>query len=121
MVVVVVMSRPAEEEEEENNPTTPKTEKTHHAPEEKKKTPVTIITGFLGAGKTTLVNHILKSNRHGLKIAVIENEFGAVSIDEALVAENVKEKEDIVSMDNGCVCCTVRGDLVRALMQLKDR
>ena len=125
MVVVVVMSRPAEEEEEEKNPTTTtKTDETHHhaAPEEeKKKTPVTIITGFLGAGKTTLVNHILKSNRHGLKIAVIENEFGAVSIDEALVAENVKEKEDIVSMDNGCVCCTVRGDLVRALMQLKDR
>ena len=124
MVVVVVMSRPAEEEEEEkkNPTTTTKTDETHRAaPEEKKKTPVTIITGFLGAGKTTLVNHILKSNRHGLKIAVIENEFGAVSIDEALVAENVKEKEDIVSMDNGCVCCTVRGDLVRALMQLKDR
>ena len=87
----------------------------------KKKTPVTIITGFLGAGKTTLVNYILKSSQHGLKIAVIENEFGAVSIDESLVAENVKEKEDIISMDNGCVCCTVRGDLVRALMQLKDR
>ena len=52
---------------------------------------------------------------------MIENEFGAVSIDESLVAENVKEKEDIISMDNGCVCCTVRGDLVRALMQLKDR
>jgi len=77
-----------------------------------KKTPVTIITGFLGAGKTTLVNYILKSSQHGLKIAVIENEFGAVSIDEALVAENMKEKEDIISMDNGCVCCTVRGDLV---------
>ena len=62
-----------------------------------------------------------KSSQHGLKIAVIENESGAVSIDESLVAENVKEKEDIISMDNGCVCCTVRGDLVRALMQLKDR
>ena len=59
----------------------------------KKKTPVTIITGFLGAGKTTLVNYILKSSQHGLKIAVIENEFGAVSIDESLVAENVKEKK----------------------------
>jgi G3E family GTPase len=84
------------------------------------KTPVTIITGFLGAGKTTLVNHILKGE-HGKLIAVIENEFGAVSIDDALVGENMKEKEDILTMDNGCVCCTVRGDLVRALLTLKDR
>ena len=84
------------------------------------KTPVTIVTGFLGAGKTTLVNHILRG-QHGLQIAVIENEFGAVSIDDALVSENIKEKEDIISMDNGCVCCTVRGDLVRALLTLKDR
>ena len=84
------------------------------------KTPVTIVTGFLGAGKTTLVNHILRG-QHGLQIAVIENEFGAVSIDDALVSENMKEKEDIISMDNGCVCCTVRGDLVRALLTLKDR
>ena len=84
------------------------------------KLPVTIITGFLGAGKTTLVNHILKGD-HGKLIAVIENEFGAVSIDDALVGENMKEKEDIITMDNGCVCCTVRGDLVRALLTLKDR
>jgi len=87
---------------------------------ESSKIPVTIVTGFLGAGKTTLVNHILRG-QHGLRIVVIENEFGAVSIDEALVSENLKEKEDIISMDNGCVCCTVRGDLVRALLQLKDR
>lgn len=79
-----------------------------------------IITGFLGAGKTTLVNHILKGD-HGKIIAVIENEFGAVSIDDALVGENMKEKEDVITMDNGCVCCTVRGDLVRALLSLKDR
>jgi len=85
------------------------------------KIPVTIITGFLGSGKTTLVNNILRGNEHGLKIAVIENEFGAVSIDEQLVSENIKEKEDIISMDNGCVCCTIRGDLVRALLTLKDR
>ena len=84
------------------------------------KTPVTIVTGFLGAGKTTLVNHILKGD-HGKLIAVIENEFGAVSIDDALVGENMKEKEDVITMDNGCVCCTVRGDLVRALLTLKDR
>ena len=84
------------------------------------KLPVTIVTGFLGAGKTTLVNHILKGD-HGKLIAVIENEFGAVSIDDALVGENIKEKEDVITMDNGCVCCTVRGDLVRALLTLKDR
>merc|ERR1712216_599652 len=84
------------------------------------KTPVTIITGFLGAGKTTLVNHILKGD-HGKLIAVIENEFGAVSIDDALVGENIKEEENIITMDNGCVCCTVRGDLVRALLTLKDK
>ena len=60
-----------------------------------------IITGFLGAGKTTLVNHILRGN-HGKLIAVIENEFGAVSIDDALVGENLKEKEDVITMDNGC-------------------
>ena len=78
------------------------------------------MTGFLGAGKTTLVNHILKGD-HGKLIAVIENEFGAVSIDDALVGENIKEKENIITMDNGCVCCTVRGDLVRALLTLKDK
>jgi len=81
------------------------------------KTPVTIVTGFLGAGKTTLVNYIL-SEKHGKKIAVIENEFGEVNIDTSLVAENLKEKEDVISMDNGCVCCTVRGDLVRAFKTL---
>ena len=79
-----------------------------------------IVTGFLGAGKTTLVNHILKGD-HGKLIAVIENEFGAVSIDDALVGENIKEQENIITMDNGCVCCTVRGDLVRALLTLKDK
>jgi len=85
------------------------------------KIPVTVVTGFLGAGKTTLVNYILKSNDHGKRIAVIENEFGAVNIDEDLVSANLRTKEDIISMDNGCVCCTVRGDLVRALCQLSER
>ena len=60
-----------------------------------------IVTGFLGAGKTTLVNYILQGE-HGKKIAVIENEFGEVNIDEALVTENMQYKEDVISMDNGC-------------------
>eukprot|EP00656_Telonema_subtile_P026084 TRINITY_DN2806_c0_g1_i3.p1 TRINITY_DN2806_c0_g1~~TRINITY_DN2806_c0_g1_i3.p1 ORF type:complete len:456 (-),score=157.92 TRINITY_DN2806_c0_g1_i3:65-1432(-) len=84
------------------------------------KLPVTVITGFLGAGKTTLVNYIL-TQQHGMKIAVIENEFGAVNIDEELVSENLRTNEDIISMDNGCVCCTVRGDLVKALHELGKR
>lgn len=84
------------------------------------KTPVTVVTGFLGAGKTTLVNYILKEQRE-MKIAVIENEYGAVSIDTALVEENVREAEDIITMDNGCVCCTVRGDLVKALVKFLER
>ncbi|CBN77141.1 conserved unknown protein [Ectocarpus siliculosus] len=87
---------------------------------EEEKTPVTVVTGFLGAGKTTLVNYILKEQRE-MKIAVIENEYGAVSIDTELVEENVREAEDIVTMDNGCVCCTVRGDLVKALLNFLDR
>ena len=88
---------------------------------EEDKLPVTVLTGFLGSGKTTLVNYILNSPDHGMKICVIENEFGAVSIDEALVKENLKTAEEVISLDNGCACCTVRGDLMRALKQLKDR
>lgn len=84
------------------------------------KLPVTVVTGFLGAGKTTLVNYILNEN-HGKKICVIENEFGAISIDEQLVKENLKVAEEVISLDNGCACCTVRGDLMKALTQLKDR
>jgi len=84
------------------------------------KTPVTIVTGFLGAGKTTLVNYIL-TQQNEWRIAIIENEFGEVNIDEGLVQEQIKSKEDIVSMDNGCICCTVRGDLVRTLNGLASR
>lgn len=83
----------------------------------KDKIPITVVTGFLGAGKTTLVNHILTAN-HGKKIAVIENEFGEVGIDDALVMES---KEEIFEMNNGCVCCTVRGDLIRILNKLIKR
>jgi G3E family GTPase len=79
--------------------------------------PVTILTGFLGAGKTTLLNRILKED-HGQKIAVIENEFGEVGVDSDLIE---KSDEQILEMNNGCICCTVRGDLIRILGELKDK
>lgn len=81
------------------------------------KIPVTILTGFLGSGKTTLLNRILKEN-HGKKIAVIENEFGEVGVDNELV---IGADEEIFEMNNGCICCTVRGDLIRILGQLMRR
>ncbi|XRB14215.1 COBW domain-containing protein [Pseudoscourfieldia marina] len=84
------------------------------------KIPVTVVTGFLGSGKTTLVNYILQEN-HGLKIAVIENEFGEVGIDDELVSTSVETQEELFEMNNGCVCCTVRGDLVRILTKLTQR
>lgn len=81
------------------------------------KVPVTILTGFLGSGKTTLLNRIL-SEEHGKRIAVIENEFGEVGIDQALV---INADEEIFEMSNGCICCTVRGDLIRVLGNLMKR
>lgn len=80
--------------------------------------PVTILTGFLGSGKTTLLNRILKE-QHGHKIAVIENEFGEAGIDNELLVQ--EEGEQIIEMNNGCICCTVRGDLVRILGELAAR
>lgn len=82
--------------------------------------PVTILTGFLGAGKTTLLNHIL-TEKHGLRIAVIENEFGEVDVDSDLVMAS--EDEEIFQIVNGCICCTidVRNDLVATLHQLMER
>jgi len=79
--------------------------------------PVTVLTGFLGAGKTTLLNRIL-SEQHGKKIAVIENEFGQVGVDNQLV---IQSDEEIFEMNNGCICCTVRGDLIRILGRLLKR
>jgi len=89
---------------------------------ESSKVPVTILTGFLGSGKTTLLNHIL-TEQHGKKIAVIENEFGDVGIDDALLAKNIKEHtgEDVIEMMNGCICCTVRQDLVEVIKRLAAR
>jgi G3E family GTPase len=82
------------------------------------KVPVTILTGFLGAGKTTLLNRILREP-HGQRIAVIENEFGESGIDNELLIHDGSEQ--IVEMNNGCICCTVRGDLVRILGELGAR
>jgi len=79
--------------------------------------PVTILTGFLGSGKTTLLNRILKED-HGHKIAVIENEFGEVGVDNDILETS---DEQIVEMNNGCICCTVRGDLIRILGTLKQK
>jgi G3E family GTPase len=82
-----------------------------------KKIPVTVLTGFLGSGKTTLLNRIL-TEQHGQRIAVIENEFGEIGIDQALV---IDADEEVFEMNNGCICCTVRGDLIRILGSLMRR
>jgi G3E family GTPase len=79
--------------------------------------PVTILTGFLGSGKTTLLNRILKED-HGQRIAVIENEFGESGVDSEIIE---KSEEQIIEMNNGCICCTVRGDLIRILGSLKEK
>ncbi len=83
-----------------------------------KQVPVTILTGFLGSGKTTLLNRILRE-QHGHRIAVIENEFGEEGVDNELLLQD--RDEQIVEMNNGCICCTVRGDLIRILGDLRAR
>ncbi|WP_455480190.1 CobW family GTP-binding protein [Bartonella sp. B23] len=89
-------------------------EKTQNMPN---KLPVTVITGYLGSGKTTLLNRILSEN-HGKRYAVVVNEFGEIGIDNDLIVES---DEEIYEMNNGCVCCTVRGDLIRILESLMQR
>lgn len=80
----------------------------------KNKIPITVLTGFLGSGKTTLINNLI-SQDHGIRFAIIENEFGEVGVDQDLV---LNEKEEIIEMNNGCICCTVRGDLIRIIKKL---
>jgi len=79
--------------------------------------PVTLLTGFLGSGKTTLLNHILK-NKHGKRIAVIENEFGDIDIDSDLI---IGKNDEVFEMRNGCICCSVRSDLIETLNRLLNR
>jgi G3E family GTPase len=81
--------------------------------------PVMVLTGYLGSGKTTLLNWIL-SAQHGKRIAVIENEFGEVGIDDGLVTK-FGERENVIEMNNGCICCTVRGDLIAIIKKLEPR
>ncbi|GMF47523.1 unnamed protein product [Phytophthora fragariaefolia] len=99
------------------------------------KLPVTILTGFLGSGKTTLLNHLLTEN-HGKKFAIIENEFGEVGVDDQLIRQVTSPEdigggdsrsrkfnmgEEVLTMNNGCICCSVRGDLVRLIAQILKR
>ena len=83
-------------------------------------TPVGVLVGFLGSGKTTTLNHLLRGV-HGKKIAVVVNEFGAVDVDSGLVAREVRADAELISLSNACICCKLRGDLLRAVVDLTER
>ena len=112
------MSKAAKSKQEHAPELAPGGKRPRAVPEDPR-VPVTILTGFLGSGKTTLLNHIL-SAMHGKKIAIIENEYGDVAIDDKLIAKSNKygPDEEIVEVLNGCICCSVRQDLVAILQKL---
>lgn len=90
--------------------------------QEDKRIPVTILSGFLGSGKTTLLQHVLKSHDHKMKVAVIVNDMAELNIDAATVENSglVQTKKEVISMANGCICCTLRGDLIREINRLRE-
>jgi G3E family GTPase len=84
--------------------------------------PVTILSGFLGSGKTTLLKHILTSKTHGLRIAVIVNDMSELNVDGQTIKASVKKtKKEVVTLENGCICCTLRGDLIREINQIQKK